>query len=126
MNFLLGKVNTDFFSYMQCDDFLLVNYYEEVVQCMETNLRATNCYPEAVTMVNMNSRKVFIHEQWCGAYSRTCGKVALGMLFDGTICKQAASNTLHLSIFETTDVRGFLDPESGRCLPSSATFWIRH
>jgi hypothetical protein len=51
MNFLLGKVDTDFFSYMQCDDLLSSNYYEELVQCLETNKRASNCYPATLTMV---------------------------------------------------------------------------
>jgi hypothetical protein len=40
---------------MQCDDLLSANYYEELVQCLETSPRATNCYPEVVTMVNKRS-----------------------------------------------------------------------
>ena len=81
MNFLLSKVNTDFYSYVQCDDFLLINYFEELVQCLETNPKATNCYPEAVTMVNTNSRKVFMGSS-VGPIHERVEKVALGMLFD--------------------------------------------
>ena len=51
MNFLLGRVDTDLFSYMPSDDLLSSNYYEELVQCLEINKRATNCYPETLTMV---------------------------------------------------------------------------
>ena len=51
MNFLLGRVDTDLFSYMPSDDLLSSNYYEELVQCLEMNERATNCYPETLTMV---------------------------------------------------------------------------
>ena len=94
MNFLLSKVETDFFSYMQCDDFLSANYYAELVQCLETNPRATNCYPETVTMVNKKSSRNVFMRSIVGPIHERVENVALGMLFIETVCKQATSNTL--------------------------------
>lgn len=45
MNFLLSKVTSHFYSYMQCDDKLSANYYEALMKCLRKNPKAVNCYP---------------------------------------------------------------------------------
>ena len=48
MNFLLQMVESDMYSYMQCDDLLPSNYYAELVKCLEDHPNAVNCYPEKI------------------------------------------------------------------------------
>ena len=48
MNFLLHKVESDLYSYMQCDDLLPSNYYEELAKCLDDHPNAVNCYPEKI------------------------------------------------------------------------------
>lgn len=83
MNFLLGKVDTDLFSYMQCDDSLSSNYYEELVQCLEMNKKATNCYPATVTTVDKKTSKIKSNDYMSssvGPVHERVEKVASGML----------------------------------------------
>jgi len=52
MNFLLDMVETEFYSYMQTDDELPPNYYEKLVNCLQENLNAVNCYPDTIYRIN--------------------------------------------------------------------------
>jgi len=51
MNYLLSQVETDYFSYMQVDDVLPSEYYEELAKCLDANPGAINCYPRIVTRI---------------------------------------------------------------------------
>ena len=50
MNFLLSQIqpSTTYYSYMQWDDTLPPNYYQRLVDCLEQNLDAVNCYPSTI------------------------------------------------------------------------------
>ena len=44
MNFLLTKINTPYYHYMQADDTLSPNFYEILINCLEENPQAVNCF----------------------------------------------------------------------------------
>lgn len=50
MNWLYSHVEGYYYSYMQCDDLLPPDYYAKLVQCLDSNPKAVNCYPRIVRM----------------------------------------------------------------------------
>mmetsp|Transcript_11149 Transcript_11149/g.17908 ORF Transcript_11149/g.17908 Transcript_11149/m.17908 type:complete len:231 (-) Transcript_11149:197-889(-) len=51
MNFLLKQVDTKYYSYMQCDDALPPNYYQELVKCLDENPQASSCFPKTMLWI---------------------------------------------------------------------------
>jgi glycine/D-amino acid oxidase-like deaminating enzyme len=51
MNFLLGLVNTTYYHYMQTDDTLPPDFYQVLVDCLEANQQAVNCFASGETVI---------------------------------------------------------------------------